>query len=437
MAKKQWEVARVRDEAERKSGSSDFISLDEGEKFLGYFLGEGDPKIDDPAYFEYKTHWTGKTSVPCAGENCPLCEEGDRPRTKAMTLWLVLIDPAGSKLGPDGEGELRIWDMSISVIKQLTELRGEDEKLKGRLFRASRPDEKTYMLLPKTESLTATQVKALLKSDNAPDFEQLLTTKLRKAMEGVAVARALEDDDDDAPNPGGKKAPAKAAGKGKAAAAEEPDDDTPDAPEDMPEEAAGLEVTVNSVDDENFIWVELGDNDPVQVWGTADVDVTDLEAGQVIAITYVTDDDDDFVLTDDPEISDTEPEAESDTGDLPDEIDNIEFAVVTVNEQEQTIDVEGEDLSFTLYFLDKGPASKVDFEDYSEGDKILVTAEKDSMGDMVATVVPEKAEAAKPARKRAPAKAAPAAKAPAKRAPAKASPAKKAPAKRAPAKGRR
>lgn len=396
MAKAQWSVARVTDESERKSGSSDFISLDEGEKFLGYFLGEADPKIDDKAYFEYKVHWINNGSVPCAGENCPMCEDGDRPRTKAMTLWLVTQDERGNELGKNGEGELRIYDMSISVIKQFTELRSEDEKIKGRLFRVSRPDEKTYLVLPKQDFLKATQVKELLKSDGAPDFEQMLTSKLRKAMEGTALARAMEDDDDPPParGKGAKKAKPddddddddKSKGKGKSKPKDEPEDDE----DELPEEGAGVEVVVKKVNDENWIMVERNGGDAVKVWGTAEVDVTDLVKGQVIAITYVTDDDDDFVLTEDPETK-PDDDGDGDKGDLPESIEDVTFKVAGIDADNQTIDVENDDHSFTLWFLDQGPGSDVDFDDYEEGDEITVSAEKDGVGDMVATAVPEKA----------------------------------------------
>jgi hypothetical protein len=400
VAKKQWTVARVRDEADRKSGGGgDFISLDEGEKFLGYFLGDADPKIDDPAYFEYKTHWVNKGSVPCAGEDdCPICADGERPRTKAMTLWVLLENEKGDKMGKNGEGVLCIFDMPVSVIKQFTELRAEDEKVKGRKFRISRPEEKTYIVLPKADVLKSKEVKEWMK--DGPDFEAMLTTKLRKAMEGIAVARAMEDDDDDDDTPKSKKSKGDKASKGKGKSKPKDDDDDddddndddPDEPDELPEEGSGVEVVVTKINKENSILVKYGDNDPVKVWGTADVDVTELGKGQVVAITYVTDEEGDFVLTEDPEEKPEDDEKEGSDNDLPDSIDEMEFTISEINEHDQTIDVESDDLSFTLYFLDKGPASKIDFDDFSDGDKITVTAEKDAVGDMVATAIPEKVE---------------------------------------------
>jgi len=392
---KQYSVKRIRDEKDYKTGgNSDFISLDEGEKFLGYFLGEADETIDDPAFFPYQVHWINGGSVPCAGDDCPFCEDGDRPRAKAMTLWLITEDEKGTEFE---DGKLMIWDMPVSAIKQFRELRAEGDEIKGRLFRVKRSDEKTYVVMPKVETITKTATKAALK--DAPDLEAMLTAKLRKALEGVAVARAMnddDDDDDDTPARGKSSGAKVSSSKGKGKAAEPDDDDDDDAPEpdeEMPEEASSLEVVVTKVSDENWIMVKYGDNDAEKVWGTPDVDVTELVKGQVIAISYVTDEDDDKVLTEDPEEA---PESEENNGaDLPDSLEEVEFEITKIDEDDQTFDVENDELSFTLYFLDKGPASKIDFDDYSVGDKIIVTAEKDATDDMVATQIPEKVEAKK------------------------------------------
>ena len=63
---KKWTPRRVRNEEERGTGTSGFITLDEGEKFLGYALFEADPAEDDPAYYEYLDHWNtaARRSVP-------------------------------------------------------------------------------------------------------------------------------------------------------------------------------------------------------------------------------------------------------------------------------------------------------------------------------------------------------------------------------------
>lgn len=464
-------VKRIRDEAEYKSGgNSDFIGLDEGEKFLGHFLGTADPKIDDPAFFPYKMHWNGKTSVPCDDTDCIYCADGDKPRSKAYTLWLVTIDEAGKKLGkPAGSGELRIFDMPVTVIKQFNEMRSEGDKVQGKMFRVSRPDEKTYVLVPKeTKPLSKTQINELVKSDDAPDFEQMLTNKLKKAMEGTAVQRALEDDDDEPAAKSGDKA-GKKGGKGKGKAAKE-EPETGEWPDEGLDEVT-VTVSEATEDDGNSIEVTHEDYEgAVKVWTTDDIDfdLSDLsEGGEVTITTGAKDDDGEYVLTAEPEVAGgakkddddapediedetfellkvskakktivvehngdelelvggddidlegwkkghmavvsaeydadeetweltaiAEPEEEAepakDGDDLPDEIEGAEMEVTEVDEPNSTIDVKDEEYEFTLYFLD---TMKVDFDDFSVGDKITVTAEKDRSGDLVATEIPEK-----------------------------------------------
>jgi hypothetical protein len=189
---------RITNEDERKSFSSDYVQLDEGESFLGYALFEADPKQDDAGYYEYFEHWDmsagrGGSSVPCADEDCPLCEDGDRPRSRAKTLWL-LTELNGDKLK---KPELRIFNFNGKLIKQFTELRAEDEKIMGRLMRVRRADQQggTYLVLPKTGAMKKGEVKDALK--DAPDLEELIAAQGKKAMQRLAVAKALSDDDDD------------------------------------------------------------------------------------------------------------------------------------------------------------------------------------------------------------------------------------------------
>lgn len=392
MAKKGWQVARIRDEEDYKTGgNSDFLSLDEGENFKGYFLGEADEKIDDPAFFPYKVHWINKGSVPCAGEECPYCEDGDRPRAKALTLWLVTRNPKGDK---NDEGELMIWDMPVTVIRQLRELRGEDEQVKGREFRASRPEEKQYVLMPTTKTITKTQIKAALK--DGPDFEEMLTNKLRKALEGVALAKVMDDDDDE-PKSKKKSSPAKASKNGKARDDDDDDDEptTAEWPDDGLDEVT---VTVAKVDkDGNWIEVESDEYEgKIKVWTTdsIDFDLSDLSKGdEVVVTTGEKDDDDEYVLTDDPVVE--EPNDDDNDGsdggenNLPESIEDVEFEITEIDTDNQTIEVKSDEYEFTLFFLDKGPASKVDFDDYEVGNKVTFSAEKDSVGDMVATSIPE------------------------------------------------
>jgi ribosomal protein L12E/L44/L45/RPP1/RPP2 len=397
----QWTPRRVRNEEDRNTGSAGFIDLSEGENFLGYALFEGDPSKDEPGYYEYMQHWVpsakGGSSVPCAGDNCPFCEEGDKPRDVAYTAWLVTKDPKGNTLGKEGEGEVLAFRANSIVIKQITEMRAEDESPRGLQFRVSRLDDRgNYILASKPKApLKVTAIKTLLK-DAGIDFDGMVTNRLRKAMEGIAVARALDDDDDDDNGAAPAKRGKPAAGKAAKSSGDE-----------WPAKTKGLDVTVESIDDDgNFIMVESDDYDgPAKVWTTPDIDfdLETLEEGQEITVAYTTDADDDFVLSSEPVLAEEEAEeeeAEEDEApaadnDLPDELEDEEFEVVSIDKTNSTMDVKSDalDLEFTLYFLDRGPAGNVDFDDYEEGNTIVVSAEKDTVGDMVATVVPTLKEA--------------------------------------------
>lgn len=413
MAKtQQWTPKRVRNEEDRKSGSSEFITLDEGEKFLGYALFAGDPAKDETGYYEFLQHWVGGSksgrSIPCAGDDCPFCEDGDKPRDVAFTLWNVTKDANGNELGKDGEGELRIFRANSLVIKQLTEMRSEDDPIMGIQFRVSRVDDRgNYMLQPKTKKLSKTEVKELLKSDDAPDFDQMVTSMLRRGMEGVSTSRAMDDDDDDEDDKPAKSKKKKAKAK-----------DT----EEWPDALDGETVTVVKIEKKGN-WIEVSHDDyegTKKVWTTQEIefDLSDLVKDDEVKVTTGDQDGDgDFILSEEPETdeNDSEEEEEEEENDddakepnddpddeLPDGIEDETFTVVSVDTKNQTMDVHCDDpeLDFTLYFLDKGPASKVDFDDYEKGTVITLSAEKDSVGDMVATAVPEIVEEEKKAKKK-------------------------------------
>lgn len=404
MAKTKWQPKRVRHEDERR-GSSDFIVLDEGEKFLGYALFEADPKKDDPGYYEFLQHWdtASKRSIPCAGDDCPICEDGEKPRDVALTLWLVVKDEKGNVVEPP---ELRIFRANSIVIKQLTEMRSEDEPIKGIQFRVTRMDDRgNYMLQAKPKKLSSKEVKEAQKDKDAPDFDAMVTGQLRRAMEGIATSRALDDDDDDDEDekPQGKKGGKGAkSGKGKKQADEEPDDENKNDNDEWPDDGLDEEtVTVAKVPkDGQYLEIEHDTySGKMKLWTTDDIeaDLTDFSKGDEITVSATgPDDDGDYILSEEPEAAEEgsggeDPDEDEKGDELPDEIEDEEFVVKEIDTGESTMEVESEELEleFTLYFLDKGPASEVDFDDYEEGTKIKVSAEKDSMGDMVATEIPE------------------------------------------------
>lgn len=411
MPKTKWRPRRVTSEEERKTASSGFIKLSEiGDKFLGHAMFEADPKKNDPGYYEYWEHWlTGGRgqSVPCAGDDCPLCADGDKPKVRANTLWLVLEDENGDKLG---DGELRTWTINSYVISALTDLRS-DTKIKGRLFRCSRLDDKgNYMLLPKQTVLAAAQVKEWLADDSAPDYEEQLTTKLNRAMEALAIARAVEDEDDGSEAPArstrrsangrGNAKPAATRSKGKAKAAAEPE--TAEWPDSIEE----LEVVVSEVDGDGQFFMALHDDyeGDVAVYTSDDIefDLTELGDGQLVVISATADAEGDYILDAEPYLAENEEEeggVEASGEELPDEITETEFTIVSVNPAEETLSLAGEGMEFDLFFTDTGEAANVDFDDYEEGNVVLVSASQDTSGDMVSELIPTLVTKRKAARK--------------------------------------
>jgi len=389
---KEWKPRRVRSEDDR-GGSSGYIQLDEGESFQGYALFEGDPSKDEPGYYEYLEHWVTSPkghSVPCAGDSCPYCEDGDKPRDRAKSLWLVTRNEKKDELDPP---ELRIFNLNSILIKQITEMRGEGDKIKGKLFRVNRVDDRgNYVLTPKNESLKADAVKTALKDKDAPDFDKLVTSQLRKAMEGEKLSRELEDDDEDEDE---KPKGAKAKGDKK----DKKKKETEEWPDELDEET----VTVVSVEEDgNYFTAKHDDYDGEKdIYTTKGIefDFSDLEEDQEVTVSAEVDGDGDYILSGEPEVEDEEPEEgkkkDDEDDELPDAIEDEEFEVVSIDANESTIDMKNDDIEFTLYFLDQGPASEVDFDDYSEGDKVTISAEKDSSGDLVATEIPKKKKAKK------------------------------------------
>lgn len=375
MAKtKQWKPKRVRSEEERGGGNSDYLRLDEGQRFTGYALFDGDPAADEPGWYEYLEHFdvNARRSIPCAGDDCPLCEDGDKPKTRAKTLWLVTKDEKGNDLG---EGELKIFQANWNVIKIFTDMRSEGDKIKGVLFRVSRIDDRgNYTLMPKSDSLKATQVKEALKSKDVPDFDAMVTATLNRAMEGYSVRKALDDDDDEEePKPSKNKAKAK---KGKS---------EPEAGAEWPEEGEDETVTVSEIDGNTVTVTSDEYEGEAVIWGTDEIDLSEVDEGAVIIVSWETDDVGDKVATE-FEAQDAEPEADEDEeaeeNDLPDAIEGEEFEVVgEVDEDNGSIPVKSDELEleFDLYVIE---GVDVDWEDYSVGTKIIVNAEKDVQGDM-------------------------------------------------------
>jgi hypothetical protein len=352
-----------------------------GDDFKGYALFVPDPELEDnPGYFEYFDHWDtkGNSYIPCAGDNCPFCKAGDRPSTRAKTLWYV-------------DDEVKIFTLNWSMINEFADMLSEEEVIQGVLFRIKRLDDRgKYRITPKNDTMTKKDLKKLLESDDLPDLEDITTANLRRQLEDMDVSDAMEDDDDeDEPETKPK------ARRGKAKD-EEPEEEENEG-EDLEDEdvtvtkvsKAKEQITVEDEEDESYV-IEIGEND-----------IGDFKKGMEITVSTDYDsDDDEHTLTDwseqgeEPEEEDEKEDDDKDD-DLPDKIKNAEMEVTDVNAEDETLGVKNDDYEFTLFFVDEGEASEVDFGDYDEEDIVVVNAIKDEDGDMVATKVPEKPKKSK------------------------------------------
>lgn len=370
---------------------SQFLTLPKiGADFTGVALFTPDPEQDDnPGYFEYFDHWDEKehSYVPCAGDNCPFCKVGDRPSTRAKTLWFV-------------DDEVKIFTLNWSMINEFADMLSEDETVLGQTFRIKRLDDRgKYRISAKGAKMTKKNLSAILDGDDLPDLEDLVTAQLRRSLEDMDVASAMEDDDDDDET---EEETAPKARRGKAAKKPEPEPEA-DAEDDLED----LSVTIISVSKaKGTIKVEGEDlEDELVILVGDDNDVADFKKGMEIVIsTDYDEDDDEHTLGEWAEAGEEEAEEEDEEpaeGELPQNIEDEEFEIVNVDADEETIDVKNDDYEFTLYFLDEGEASEVDFDEYEDGETIVISAVQDKEGDMVATTVPEKPKAKRRTRKKA------------------------------------
>jgi hypothetical protein len=388
---------RVKNEEDRNAGRGQFISLKKPkDQFVGYALFKPDPELsDNPGYYEFFQHYTPATGyVPCASEDCPLCADGDSANTTAKTLWLV-------------DGELKIFNMNWSVIQEFVDLAGDDETILGRQFRITRAEGNgKYMVRPKTEKLTKTELSKALKPVEDDMLEKQVLKQLRKAVEEMDVEEAMtEDDDEDAKNESSNGKSTKAR-KGSAKAEKETEEETPEAEEPTAEFDPDTETEIEEEDvtvikitqSKNIAKVEYGGAE-FDLYGTDEVDLTDFTKGEVITVSAEKDEDGDFVVS--------EAEASSGDGDGDENESTKEpsdlgksfegkVTIVSVNGENDTLTVKTEDdEEFDLYFLDAGTDANgndwndLDLEDYEDDQVVTIACARDDDGDMLASVFPE------------------------------------------------
>jgi len=385
-------VRRVQSVEDRNR--SQFLSLSRtGDDFKGFALFTPDPELEDNlGYFEYFDHWDTKNNsyVPCAGPDvCPYCRVNDRPSTRAKTLWLV-------------EDEIKIFTLNWSVINEFADMYSEDEPILGHLFRIKRLDDRgKYRITPKTDSLTKKKLKEIMGSDELPDLEDITTANMQRSLEDIDVASVMEADEDDDDDEDEKP---------KARRGKEKEDDDDDNAGDTDEDLDDEDVTVAKVSKKNDeITVENEDDEEIVI-GVGEFDIGDFKKGMEITVSTDYDDDEEEHTLGAWEEQGGEEEKEEEEDDdkkgddLPKKIKNEEMTVTEVNAEDETLDLKSDDYEFTLFFVDEGEASEVDFGDYDEDDVVIVNAIKDDDGDMVATKIPEPKKAKKETAKKSSAK---------------------------------
>lgn len=367
-------VRRVTKASERKSGGF-FMRLKTDEWLRAHALFTPDPEAaDNPGYFEYFEHYDkpNNTYVPCSGDDCYMCELGDNPSVRALTLWYFPDNPNGEKL--------KVLKLNGYMIRDFAEIEAEEGGVLGRMFRVKRLSDKgEYRVTPQTaKPLKKAEIKAILKAALAKDgseyragttpmdFEALTLRQLKAALEKNDAADSLTDEDDEDDdetdedeNPKGKAKTRKGN--------PEPEEDDEDEDEDDEEE--------DEDEDED------------------DEDESDDEEDD-------SDDEDEDESDDDDEDEDDEDEDENDDEDESEEEDEDEdeseedtaisgkYDVVSTSEKDETITVKLNGKNTKLWI---GEGVEPDWDKVKKGAEITIEADTDEEGDYVITSLKVKA----------------------------------------------
>lgn len=394
MATKSYEPSAIKSKEDRNKGRSGFLTLKKtNDYFVGYALFVADPEREDNnGYYEYWEHYTPATGYcACAGENCPLCEDGDNPSTRAKTLWLVVdeedTDPA--------KGAIKVFNLNYYVIQEFAEDGGE---ALGRLYRVKKLEGNgKFSIRPKDGKLTKTQLKAALKDYDENHLRNLTKKQMNKVLAELGVEAAMnEDENENEDEPAANGATAR---KGTAAKSTAKAKDEPEAQEFDPDESDDFEelvVTVTKVlKSKNVLTVEVGEAS-FDIYGTDESDLTGYTKGDKLKVDAVKDTDGDFVVS---AVEETEAEPEPESGEAATasaDMDEVECEVIEIKSADETLVVkDADDNEIELYFLGEGEDnngkdwSDIDLDDYKVGSKVKITAHIDDDGDMLCDTFPE------------------------------------------------
>jgi hypothetical protein len=302
-----------------------------------------------------------------------MCELGDNPSVRALTLWYFPDNPAGQKL--------KVLKLNGYMIRDFSEIEAEEGGVFGKRFRVKRLSDKgEYRISPQTDKpLKKAESSALLKdaakgeNENSAgkiDFEALTLRQLKAALEkNEAVGNLTDADDDEDEDEDDEEKPKARRGRAKAQETETEDDDDEDEDEDE-----------DSDDDED------DDSDDEDEDDDSDDDEDDDEND---------DDDESDDDEDDSDEDESEDEDESDDDESEDEdedeggnLSKAKFTVEATNEDEETITVKIDGKKVKLWL---GQGVDADWDVVKKGAEITVDAATDEEGDFVVTALKAKA----------------------------------------------
>ena len=355
-------VRRITNKKERKSGSL-FHRLKTDEWMKGFALFSPDPEAAKNDYwFEYLEHYDNSNNqyVPCVGDDCYMCELGDNPSPRALTLWYFPDEQEKDKF--------KVFKFNGYLIRDFAEIDEEEGGVLGRRFRIKRLSDKgEYRATPQGDKpLKAGEIKTLKKDagEASIDFEALTLRQAKNALAKVSAADALtdvedDDDDDDEEETTTKRGRPKSEDKKSKAEVEEEDDEDEDEDEEEDEEEE-----------------EDSDDDD-----SDDEDEDDDE-----------EDEDEEADEDDEEESDDDEDEEDEEDSESDEMKGQTVTVTSTSEKDEIISgkLDGEGKTQKLYV---GQNLDVDWDKVKKGVAISVDAKKDDEDDWVLTKVAVKRKA--------------------------------------------
>ena len=356
------QVRRVNNAKERRTGGF-FMRLKTDEWMKAYALFTPDPEADkNPGYYEYFEHYDNSNSqyVPCAGDDCYMCELGENPSVRALTLWYFPDNANGEKL--------KVLKLNGYMIRDFGEIEAEEGGVLGKRFRIKRLSDKgEYRVSPLTDKpLMKREISALLKEAASKDagenkgsgpidFEELALKQLKSALAKVDAVNGLTDSDDDDEDDEDEEEDEKPkARRGKAKAQPEPEDDEEeDDEEDEDEEEEEDEDEDENEDDEEEDEEEEDDEDEEEEEEEEDEE----------------EDDDEEAEDDDEEEEDENPSMTKE-----------KFTVVSTNESDETVTVKLDGKNTKLWL---GTGVEADWDVVKKGAEIIVDAITDDEGDWV------------------------------------------------------